>query len=153
VEAGDREVAVQDSFALRNPDLYLGGQRVSMVSTAEAFATQAPHLTPEDVLAVPFFAQWLTHPERVGFWVAHPSPPGDTAAMVAQRISGFAASMADVPAWRGSAVVAVTHSPVLRAVDLRHHGADRGEPAYVTGYQMTVRPGSVEIADVAPATS
>ncbi|MGB0098944.1 MAG: hypothetical protein WBP61_01560 [Nocardioides sp.] len=124
-----------------------------MVSTAEAFAEQAPSLTPEDVLQVPFFAQWLTHPERVGFWVAHQSPPGDTAAMVHQRIRGFAASLADVPAWRGSTVVAVTHSPVLRAVDLHHHGSDRGEPAYVSGYQISIDRGSVEIDDVAPATS
>lgn len=142
-----------DCFALRNPDLYLGGDRVSMVSTAEAFAEQTRSLTGDDVLQVPFFREWLEHPERVGFWVAHPSPPGDDAASVSRRISAFAASLADVQAWRGKTVVAVTHSPVLRAVDLQRHGADRGEPALVTGYRLLVRPGSVDIEDVAPATS
>lgn len=150
---GASPLAAVDSFALRNPDLYLGGDRVTVVSTASAFAEQTRNLTADDVTRVPFFAEWLAHPERVGFWVAHQSPPGDTAATVAQRVLRFAASLVDVPAWRGRTVVAVTHSPVLRSVGLRQHGADRGEPAYLTGYRLTVGPGSVDIDDVAPATS
>jgi len=142
-----------DCFALRNPDLYLGGDRVSMVSTADAFAEQTRNLTGDDVRRVRFFREWLEHPERVGFWVAHQSPPGDTAASVSRRISAFAESLADVPAWRGKTVVAVTHSPVLRAVCLRLHGVDPGEPALVTGYRLLVRSGSVDIEEVAPATS
>jgi broad specificity phosphatase PhoE len=151
--AGRSASDASDCFALRNPDLYLGGDRVSMVSSAEAFAEQTNNLTADDVTRVPFFREWLGHPERVGFWVAHQSPPGDTAASVSQRISAFAASLADVPAWRGKTVVAVTHSPVLRAVGLQAHGLDRGEPELVTGYQLSVSPGSVDIEDVAPATS
>ena len=50
-------------------------------------------------------------------------------------------------------LVAVTHSPVLRAVGLGHAGVDPGEPAYVTGYDLTATPGSLHIDDVAPATS
>jgi len=142
-----------DAFALRNPDLYLGGNRVSMVSTADAFAEQTNNLTADEVMQVRFFREWLTHPERVGFWVAHQSPPGDTAATVSQRITRFATSLCDVPAWRGRTVVAVTHSPVLRAVGLQVHGADRGEPAYLTGYRLAVDSGSVDIDEVAPATS
>lgn len=142
-----------DSFALRNPDLYLGGDRVSMVSSASAFAEQTKNLTDDDVMQVPFFSEWLTHPERVGFWVAHPSPPGDTAATVSQRVSAFATSLADVPTLWGTTVVAVTHSPILRAVGLHQHGTDRGEPAYVTGYQLSVGPGPISIDDVAPTTS
>lgn len=144
---------VLDSFALRNPDLYLGGDRVSMVSTAAALAEQTANLTAEDVNRVPFFREWLAHPERVGFWVAHQSPPGDTAAAVARRILAFAGSLADVPRWRGRTVVAVTHSPVLRALGLQQHGVDPGEPALVTGYQLSIGSGSVSIEDVAPATS
>lgn len=150
---GGSATEVADSFALRNPDLYLGGDRVSMVSTAEAFAQQTSHLAADDVTQVPFFREWLTHPERVGFWVAHASPPGDTAATVHQRIAGFASSLADVPKWRGRTVVAVTHSPVLRAVGLHVHGVDPGEPEFVTGYRIRVSSDSVEIEDVAPATS
>lgn len=150
---GSRRTAVLDSFALRNPDLYVGGERVSMVSTAAAFAEQTTTLTADDVSRVPFFQEWLAHPERVGFWVAHPSPPGDTAAAVAGRILAFAESLADVPAWRGRTIVAVTHSPVLRALGLQRHGVDPGEPALVTGYQLSVGSGSVGIEDVAPATS
>ena len=150
---GSRVTGALDSFALRNPDLYVGGERVSMVSTAAAFAEQTTTLTADDVNRVPFFREWLAHPERVGFWVAHPSPPGDTAAAVARRILAFAESLADVPAWRGRTIVAVTHSPVLRALGLRRYGADPGEPPLVTGYQVSVRSGSVGIEDVAPATS
>lgn len=142
-----------DCFALRNPDLYLGGDRVSMVSTAGAFTEQTRNLTADDVSRVRFFREWLEHPERVGFWVAHQSPPGDDAASVSRRISAFAASLADVPAWRGKTVVAVTHSPVLRAVGLHRNGVDPGEPALVTGYKLLVGSGSVDIDDVAPATS
>lgn len=149
-EAG---IVATDSFALRNPDLYLGGDRVSMVSTAEAFAEQTSGLSAEDVTDVGFFREWLQHPERVGFWVAHASPPGDDAASVARRISAFATSLSDVPGWRGRTVVAVTHSPVLRSVGLRLRGRDPGEPAYVSGYDFTVTAGSVHIDEVAPATS
>lgn len=148
-----RAMEALDCFALRNPDLYLGGDRVSMVSTAGAFAEQTQNLTADDVSRVRFFREWLEHPERVGFWVAHQSPPGDTAASVSRRISAFAASLADVPAWQGKTVVAVTHSPVLRSVGLHLHGIDPGEPALVTGYKLLVRSGSVDIEEVAPATS
>ena len=124
-----------------------------MVSSAEAFADQTSSLTAQDVTEVPFFREWLEHPERVGFWVAHPAPPGDDAETVGRRISSFAASLADVPVWSGRVVVAVTHSPVLRAVGLQHSGTDPGEPAYVSGYALTVTAGTVHIDDIAPATS
>jgi broad specificity phosphatase PhoE len=143
-----------DSFALRNPDLYLGGQRVTMVSGAEAFAEQVPALEAKDVLAVPFFGTWLTHPERVGFWVGNSHPPGDTAASVARRIDAFARSLADVPAWRGRTVVGVTHSPVLRSIALVTAGTDPGEPPYVHGYELVVRQGaSMDVTGISPATS
>ena len=49
-----------------------------MVSSAEAFAEQTSSLTARRRRPrSPFFREWLKHPERVGFWVAHQSPPGD----------------------------------------------------------------------------
>jgi len=153
--AGNGSVlSTSDSFALRNPDLYLGGQRVTMVSSAEAFAEQVPALEAKDVLAVPFFATWLTHPERVGFWVGNSHPPGDTAVSVARRIDAFARSLADVPAWRGRTVVGVTHSPVLRSIGLVTADTDPGEPPYVHGYELVVRQGaSMDVTIISPATS
>jgi broad specificity phosphatase PhoE len=153
VEPEARRPEVADSFALRNPDLYLGGERVSMVSTAEAFAEQTVHLTAADVDAAPFFKEWLHHPERVGFWVAHKTPPGDDAASVQRRIAAFATSLYDVPAWRARSIVAITHSPVLRSVGLGLRGTDGGEPPYVNGYAFTVTADSLLIDEVAPATS
>lgn len=150
---GAGEVPVSDCFALRNPDLYLGGERVSMVSSAQAFADQTSGLAADDVDRVEFFHEWLTHPERVGFWVAHKNPPGDDAASVERRIAAFAASLYDVPRWRGRTIVAITHSPVLRSVGLGLRGTDPGEPAYVTGYAFTASAEALHIDDIAPATS
>ena len=42
-----------DSFALRNPDMYLAGTRVNMVSSAEALAEQVPGMTEEQVRRTP----------------------------------------------------------------------------------------------------
>lgn len=124
------------AFALRNPDLYLAGARVDMVSSAEAFAQQVPWLAADDVLAVPFFAGFLTAPDRIEFWLRSANPPGDDCAAVAARIAAFARSLGD----RGTGadtVVAVTHSPVLRAVAVGLGLEDPGEPPYLTGYAVT----------------
>ena len=123
------------AFALRNPDLYLAGVRVEMVSSAEAFAEQVPGLHADDVSAVPFFAGFLSAPERIGYWLRAVAPPGDDAAGVAARIVHFARSLGDRGA-DGGTVVAVTHSPVLRAVALGLRGTDPGEPRYLNGYQV-----------------
>lgn len=149
--AGDVEVA--DAFALRNPDVYLGGDRVTMVSSAEAFAEQTRAVSADDVLALEWFRTWLEHPDRVGWWVAHTAPPGDDAASVSRRIDAFARSLSGVPSWGGRTVVAVTHSPVLRAVGLALHGTDPGEPPYVHGYAFTVDQQSLQVEDVAPVTT
>lgn len=142
-----------DSFALRNPDLYLGGERVTMVSGADMFAAQVDWLSPDDVQQVPFFAEWLVHPERIGYWLRHTAPPGDDAVSVARRINCFARSLADVPQWRGRTVIAVTHSPVLRAVGLYLRGEDPGEPPYVGGYSFTVEGSELRINEIAPDTA
>lgn len=134
------------AFALRNPDLYLDGVRVDMVSAPEAFAAQVPGLEPAHVLEVPFFAGFLSAPDRIGFWLRHPAPPGDDADAVARRIVTFARSLADRGGDAPDAVVAVTHSPVLRAVAVGLGLEDPGEPAYLTGY-------AVEVTDDGEATA
>ena len=136
-EAGAEVLEDGVAFALRNPDLYLAGVRVNMVSSEEAFATQIPGFTEADVAKVDFFAQWLTVPDRVGWWVRHTSPPGDDAAAVATRIRTFAASLADredTPAF----TVGITHSPVLRACALEVAGADIGEPNWLAGLEAEI---------------
>jgi broad specificity phosphatase PhoE len=135
-----RPAPPQVAFALRNPDLYLAGDRVDMVSTAEAFAAQVPAMTAEAVLEVPFYAGFLGAADRIGFWLRSSAPPGDDAARVAARIADFAVSLGDAGPSAPDTVVAVTHSPVLRAVALAVVGEDPGEPAYLTGY-------SVELSD------
>ena len=54
------------------------------------------------------------------------------------RILTFARSIADPGPLQGGTVVAVTHSPLLRAVLLHGTGSDPGEPGYVTGADVRV---------------
>lgn len=126
------------SFALRNPDHYLGGHRINMGQGAEFLASQSPSIEPADVGDIPFYAELMAAPDRVGYWLEHPDPPGDAAADVGKRIDQFARSLAHVPAWRGRTVVAVTHSPVLRAVRFRHEGVYTREPPFLHGYSLTL---------------
>jgi broad specificity phosphatase PhoE len=136
-EAGAEVLEDGVAFALRNPDLYLAGVRVDMVSSETAFAEQIPGFTEADVAKVGFFADWLTVPDRVGWWVGHPAPPGDDAAAVATRIRAFAASLVDrddAPAF----TVGITHSPVLRACALQVAGSDIGEPNWLAGLEAEI---------------
>jgi len=135
-----------ESFALRNPDLYLAGERVDLVSSRAAFSEQVRGLTDAEFFAIPFFARFLTAPDRIGWWLHHGHPPGDDAATVAARILAFATSLGDVPSRMPDTVIGVTHSPVLRAVALRLLGEDPGEPAYLCGYALRLgRDGSAHI--------
>lgn len=124
------------AFALRNPDLYLAGVRVDMVSNEEAFAAQVPGLPAEDVVKVTFFREWLTVPDRVGWWVAHHNPPGDDATSVVARIRAFASSFADRPG--SETIVGITHSPVLRACIVDAAGSDPGEPPWLAGLAVQI---------------
>jgi broad specificity phosphatase PhoE len=139
--AGDDSVHVtapQVAFALRNPDLYLAGERVDMVSSAEAFAAQVPGMSPEEVLAVPFYSGFLGAPDRIAHWVDSARPPGDDVTRVAARIVDFARSLGDRGPAAPETVLAVTHSPVLRAVAVALLGKDPGEPAYLHGYSVVL---------------
>ena len=136
-EAGGEVLEDGVAFALRNPDLYLAGVRVDMVSSEAAFAAQIPGFTEADVAKVDFFAQWLTVPDRVGWWVRHTEPPGDDAAAVAARIRAFAGSFADRDD-DTAFIVGITHSPVLRACALEVVGADTGEPNWLAGLEAEI---------------
>jgi len=127
------------SFALRNPDLYLAGHHVNFVSTATAFCEQAPVLSEAQCLDVPFIAGFLNAPDRIRYWLTHPSPPGDDSRGVATRLATFVASLADVPGRESRTLIGITHSPLLRALALEFLGADPGEPEYLHGYSIHVR--------------
>ena len=127
------------AFALRNPDLYVGGERVDMVSSATALAEQVPGITIDEAAVVPFFAKFFDQPDRVGWWLRLADVPGDNAETVARRVDHFAASLPDRTAEPAGLTVGVTHSPLLRACALAHLGHDPGEPQWLTGLELSVR--------------
>jgi broad specificity phosphatase PhoE len=131
--------------ALRNPDLFLAGTRVEMVSSAEAFAEQVPGLSQGDVLATPFFQNFLSAPDRIAAWLYEPAPPGDDVAAVARRVVAFARSF-NWPGVEVDTVLAVTHSPVLRALSIVLLGEDPGEPPHLHGLALSVGEQSLSAA-------
>ena len=137
-------------FALRNPDLYLAGRRVDPVSTAAAFAAQVPGATEADVAADAFFSTFLDSPDRIGLWLHHPHPPGETAQDVGQRVALFVAGLHRALTGNGWLVVGVTHSPVLRAVVRTFCGSDPGEPGHLTGYRLCLNGPGLALAAVDP---
>ena len=148
---GSQVVGPQVAFALRNPDLYLAGARVDMVSSLEAFAAQVDGISPEDVASLDFFPEFISSPDRIGWWLRHESPPGEDARSVAARVRSFAVSLNDPVPGRPEVVVAITHSPLVRAAGLDLLGRDIGEPAWVSGLLVIVdddQPMSAEVSDV-----
>jgi broad specificity phosphatase PhoE len=131
---GDADLLeVSEQWAIRNPDLYVAGQRVEMVSSAEALAEQlsAPSPDPETLSEHTFFREFWASPDRIGYWVEHPDPPGEDAVAVARRQMTFAMSLPEGPEDRPVRYVLSTHSPVLRAILLCYTGEDPGEPGYL----------------------
>jgi broad specificity phosphatase PhoE len=128
------------AFALRNPDIYVAGERVDMVSSAAALAEQVPGMTIDEAAAVPFFAEFFDHPDRIGWWLRLGQVPGEDAEALARRVDHFAASLPDRTARPAELTVGVTHSPVLRACALAHLGHDPGEPEWLTGLELSVGP-------------
>jgi broad specificity phosphatase PhoE len=150
IDAGGHVIGPKVAFALRNPDLYLAGVRVNMVSSADALAEQVEGLSAEDVASLEFFPTFFDSPDRIGWWLAHPAPPGEDARSVAARVESFAGSLIDPVPDGPEVVVAVTHSPLLRAVALDSLGHDIGEPPWVSGLLMVVdddRNATVEVFD------
>ncbi|MFL6296492.1 MAG: phosphoglycerate mutase family protein [Actinomycetes bacterium] len=145
IAAGAREAgaAVDEprvAFALRNPDIYVAGERVEMVSSPAALAGQVPGMTVDEAAAVPFFAGFFDHPDRIGWWLRLGQVPGEDAEALARRIDHFAASLPDRTAQPAELTVGVTHSPVLRACALAHLGHDPGEPEWLTGLELSGGP-------------
>jgi broad specificity phosphatase PhoE len=137
-DAGGTVVGPEVAFALRNPDLYVAGTRVNMVSSAEALADQVPGLAAQDVATLDFFPTFFAEPDRIGWWLGHDSPPGEDASSLATRFRSFAVSLADPVPDNGEMVVAVTHSPLIRAAGLDLLGQDIGEPPWVSGLLVDV---------------
>ena len=129
-----------DTFALRNPDMYLAGARVNMVSSAASLAEQVEGMTAEQVEANEWWTTFFQAPDRIGWWLAQNDPPGETGRDLARRIHRFARSFIDPGPHRGRFLVCVTHSPLLRAVLSAATGQDPGEPPFVTGALVKVSP-------------
>ncbi len=128
------------SFALRNPDIYLGGDRVDMVSTAAAFVEQIEGVSETQVESIPFFREFISSRDRIGWWLRQSNPPGEDGAAIVKRIETFARSLADLDAPASHLTVAVTHSPILRACARAVLGEDPGEPEWVSGLEVRVYP-------------
>jgi broad specificity phosphatase PhoE len=127
-----------DSFALRNPDMYLAGTRVNMVSSPGSLAEQVPGMTPAQVEANRWWHTFFNAPDRIGWWLTQDDPPGENNRDIARRIQRFARSFADPGPHQGRFLVCVTHSPLLRAVLCAADGQDPGEPPFVTGALLQV---------------
>ena len=126
------------AFALRNPDIYVAGERVDMVSSAATLAEQVPGMTEDQAAANAFFAEFFHHPDRIGWWLTRSEVPGDDRDTLARRVDAFARSLADPGGQSTGITVGVTHSPVLRACALAHLGSDPGEPPWVAGLDYAV---------------
>ena len=123
-----------EQWAIRNPDIYVAGTRIELVSTAEAVVEQLPpsSLNLEQVAQLPFLRGFWGGPDRIGYWVSHPNPPGEDADTVARRLLTFAVSLLDLPRAQPRRYICVTHSPTMRAFLRRYlleH--DPGEPGYL----------------------
>lgn len=127
-----------DSFALRNPDMYVAGTRVNMVSSAQTLAEQVPGMNDEQAGQNQWWATFFAAPDRIGWWLGHDDPPGETGSDLTNRILRFVRSIADPGPLQGRLVICATHSPLLRALLMHANGVDPGEPAYVTGVQVVL---------------
>ena len=132
--ASDAKVA----HALRNPDIYLGGERVDMVSTTADFANQVGSMDESAVESVPFFSGFVRATDRIGYWLQHRNPPGEDGSTVALRVQAFAASFRDLGSKGPNLTVAVTHSPLLRACAIMTTREDPGEPDWLSGLEVRI---------------
>lgn len=125
--------------AIRNPDIYVAGVRVEMVSDVASLLEQLPFagLEVEDLEKLPFWNSFWSQRDRIGYWVNLVNPPGEDADMVARRLFTFAQSLLDPPCKRPRRYICVTHSPLLRAFLRRYLlGYDQGEPDYCETVDM-----------------
>jgi broad specificity phosphatase PhoE len=133
-------LAPAEHTAIRNPDIYVAGARVELVSTAQALAEQIPSsgLGPEQLALLPFFQGFWSVADRIGYWVNHLNPPGEDADAVARRLLTFARSLLDLPREQPRRYICVTHSPTMRAFLRRYLlGKDPGEPDYLEAVDLS----------------
>jgi broad specificity phosphatase PhoE len=138
----------REEWALRNPDLFLAGARVEMVSTPEAMAAQLPGgaITPARVDAVPFYHSFFATKDRIGFWLQSANPPGEDAHSVARRVLQYCRSLSDAGAAGDRRIICVSHSPVMRAL-VAHYifDHDPGEPDWVEAINVVIEPGTTAL--------
>lgn len=127
--------------AIRNPDLFVAGQRVEMVSSADALSGQlsTPPVDPGTLSGHPFFSGFWASGDRIGYWLRHPDPPGEDPVAVGRRQMAFARSLQEAEGSVPSRYVLSTHSPVLRAILLCYMGADPGEPQYLESVDLILQ--------------
>lgn len=138
----------EEEFAIRNPDIYLGGLRVELVSSVEAIAEQIPSLGIENsqLLQIPFWPDFLNSSDRIGYWLHLDNPPGENAEAVARRLMTYAASLSLIPSKTTRRYICVTHSPVLRAFLMKYLlDEDLGEPKYCESINLSFSEGVCEI--------
>jgi broad specificity phosphatase PhoE len=139
-DSGVRLGAPRVERAVRNPDLYVAGHRVEMVSSMDAVAAQLPGdaLTRDELEDNAFFRRFVTSPDRIGMWVADADPPGERADEVAWRFFTWARSLLDTARPYARRYVCVTHSGPMRALLRRYVlGLDPGEPEYVEAVELS----------------
>ena len=147
-QAGGVVTGPSIAHALRNPDLYIGGVRVNMVSSHEALADQVEWLDTDDVAGLEFFPQFIDEKDRIGWWLRHEDPPGEGAREISRRLEAFARSFTNPMRDGQRTFVAVTHSPLIRAFGLSALGHDIGEPGWVSGFQIEIhRDGTLTTAE------
>ncbi|PLR82991.1 hypothetical protein CVD25_10210 [Bacillus canaveralius] len=150
-DVNNRTVSIVDPFnenAIRNPDIFLGGLRVELVSSYEALSEQITCLGIEEGLlpTLPFWPPFMTSSDRIGYWLHLDNPPGENAEAVARRLMAYALSLSFIPHKETSRYFCVTHSPVLRAFLKKYLlKEDLGEPDYCESINLSFSKGICSI--------
>jgi broad specificity phosphatase PhoE len=135
------EPCVED--AIRNPDIYLGGLRVELVSSLDALLEQTTgkiKYEKDYLKTIPFWPQFIEARDRIGYWLHLQDPPGENAHAVARRVMTFATSLTLIPGDQPRRYIFATHSPVLRAFLINYLlDDDPGEPEYCESIDLTFR--------------
>ena len=84
----------REEWAIRNPDLFVAGRRVEMVSNAQAMFELFPDLGlgAEEIDGIPFYHRFFRDRDRVGYWLREQHPPGEDAHSVGRRVVAWALS-------------------------------------------------------------
>jgi broad specificity phosphatase PhoE len=138
----DAEITVghpRSEHAIRNPDLYVAGTRVEMVTSIEALGAQLPPglLTTDAVANHEFFVRFWAAQDPMRVWLDEDDPPGERRSDVARRFFAYARSLTDLLAEHPRHYVCVTHSGPMRAI-LREYltQQDSDEPEYAEAIEL-----------------